>query len=83
MFQQNKKNHFRWIWNIEKVETALSDQEYDTLIICGASDNQDQFLTLIHRVVSRGNEHGSHPIDLTRQPEWNKTTSPNLWSANP
>ena len=44
------EEHRAWIWNVEKVRTLMSDQNYAATFFCGGSRNSDRFIGLFDEV---------------------------------
>ncbi len=81
-----EKSQLNWIWDKDRVDEKLKDNEEDTFV-CGGAMNQEDFKeyfakvftlhvdndTLRERLLKRtNNDFGRHPDDLARQLEWNK-----------
>lgn len=81
-----EKREDNWIWHEEKISKFLSDNQNETVFICGGSMNSGNYKnnfekslmlhvdteTLKHRLLSRtNNDYGKHPDELSRQIDWN------------
>ncbi len=91
----NEKSPMNWLWDKDRTNKLLNNNQSQTIFVCGGAMNQNDFAhyfkktfvliidneTLTQRLATRtNNDFGKHPEELALQLEWNEAAARNAKS---